>query len=331
MGLRFGFPFAGRGLLCAALVALAGCRKSAPPEPVIIGLAPSLTSALDVVAESQGFFAAEGLAVTLREFPSGKVAMDALFEKKVDLASSAGFPVVTNSFVRDDFRIVATVGSGVNDNEVVARSDAGIRTIRDLKGKRVGVMKGSMTQYVLDLLLLQNGLTIGDVTVSFGTPDQLADALGAKELDAVCVLGAAVDKARAAAGPGAAVFRDENLVRITTCVTALRTTIDQRPGAIAKVLRAYIRAERFVRENPDRALEIVAARFKREVAAAKKHWKPNMFRVALGQALLIDLEGLARWQIDSEVTTAAQIPNYADFVHLAALREIDSNRVSIVH
>jgi NitT/TauT family transport system substrate-binding protein len=319
-------------LTFGSLTALDGCRgQTTALKPVVIGLAPSMTSALDIIAETQGFFLQEGIKATIRQYPSGKLAMDDLLAGKIDLASSALFPVVTNSMKRNDFQVLTTVASSANDNEIVARRDAGIKTIADLKGKRVGTMQGTTTQYVLDLLLMQHHLASRDVVLSFGSPDELAARLAAKELDAVCVLGAAVGKAQQALGANAVVFRDENLVRITTCVTALKSAIQKAPDLISRFLKAYILAEKYILNNPEEALRIVTDRFQIDSAVARRHWKPYMFKIVLNQSLILDMENLARWQMQSGLINSTKIPAYLDFIYFKALEDIDADRVSIIH
>ena len=319
-------------VMSVSLTVLGGCRgQISSPKPVIIGLAPSMTSALDIIAETQGFFSQEGIKVTIKEYPSGKLAMDDLLAGKINLASSALYPVVTNSMIREDIRVVTTVASSANDNEIVARKDAGIKAVQDLKGKRVGTMQGTTTQYVLDLLLMQHHLTSRDVSISFGSPDELAARLAAKELDAVCVLGAAVNKAQQALGTNAVVFRDENLVRITTCVTALDAGIKKDPDLISRLLKAYIRAEKYVFSNPEEAFRVVTERFKINAVVARRHWKPHMFKIVLNQSMVLDMENLARWQIQSGLIKTANVPSYLDFIYFKALEDIDADRVSIIH
>lgn len=314
------------------LLTISCTNQTTPIENVTIGISKSVTSSLDVIAENKGFFAKEGLNVTIKEFPSGKIAMEYLFDNKIDIASSAGYPVVTNSFKRNDFQVVATVGSSVNDNEIIVRKDTGVITVGDLKGKRIGVMQGSMTQYVLDLLLMKNGLNKNDVTIIYDDkPNNLITRLVSADLDALCVLGDNIDKACNALNGECIRFTEENLVRITTCVSALRTKTRQNPILFQKLIRAYIRAEEYVRANPDESLAIVAKRFNRDKAEMVKHWKPHMFHVTLAQSLLIDLESLAKWQMDNRLITATTAPNYMNFIYFDALEKIDPSRVTIVH
>lgn len=298
---------------------------------VSIGFAPSLTSSLEIIAQHEGFFAAEGVDAEMVTVSTGRLAMDQMLAGKLAMVSSATFPFVTNSFLRDDIRIVATTAICGNDNQIVARKSAGIASVRDLRGKRVGVAKGSTTQYVLDLLLVEQGLGTGDISQVDAAAEELLGLLAEGKLDAVCTLGIWVEKAREQLGDDAVVFTDETLMRITTVLSANKTWIDQHPDLLAKVLKAYLRAEEFVRENPDASFDIVTEYLGHSRDSARKLWQPRMFKVTLDQSLLVDLEGLARWQIAKGLTKAGAIPNYLNRIHFATLEKLAPDRVKIVH
>jgi NitT/TauT family transport system substrate-binding protein len=316
-------------LLSVALPALAAPAEAA--EKVVLGFGPSLTSALDVIAENQGYFAREGLQAELREFDRGSKAMEALFRGEIDMASSTAFSVVVNSFSRTKFLIFTTVAVAGNDNQIVARRDRGVNSFADLKGKRVGVVKGGMSQYVLDLLILQAGLGPSDLAIIFEEPRDQVKRLAAGDLDAICTFGSWLDMAKEMLGANAVVFTDESLVRVTTVMTILDATLRARPALTSKVLRAYIRAENFIRGNPDLALRIVTDRFKMDYDAARKIWKPNLFHVSLDQSIIGDLENMAQWNIDAGMVKAERPPNYLDLIWFQGLEGIDPNRISIIH
>lgn len=61
-----------------------------------------------------------------------------LLAGKADIATSAEAVLVSHSFQNKNLRILSTIAIG-NTNGVVARKDRGIKTAKDLKGKRVGV------------------------------------------------------------------------------------------------------------------------------------------------------------------------------------------------
>ncbi len=316
------------GILAMSIVAPAPARGE---DRVVLGFGPSLTSALDIIADSQGFFAAEGLCAELREFTRGKNALEAMMRGEIDIASSPGYSLVAATFAEHGLRVVSTVAIAGNDNQIVARRDRGIATLPDLQGKRVGVIKGGIAQYVFDLMLLQGGMTAGDVTIVYEEPPRLLSLLLAGELDAVCVFGAWVDQARRGLGDKASVFTDESLVRVTTFMTARTDRIKRDPGLFTRVVKAYVRAEDFIRANPDRAREIVVKRFALDGEAARKLWKPNLFHVALEQSTLDDLDNLARWMVDTGLEKAEDYPNFLDLIWFDTLERIDPRRISIIH
>ena len=165
-------------------------------ERVVIGISPSLTATLNIIAKQQGYFSQQGVDSEIRVIESGSKAVAMMLNDEIDISESAIFALVSNSFNRRDFKIYTQVSISGNDNMIVARKDKGIRKITDLKGKRVGVLKGAFPQYVLDLMLLNAGVDSQKIhLVSLEDNDRLYQMLSSGELDAACMHGGWIDKA----------------------------------------------------------------------------------------------------------------------------------------
>jgi NitT/TauT family transport system substrate-binding protein len=314
-----------------ALVTFLGVSAAAADlEVLTLGTAPSLTAVLEIVADDQGFFAAEGLQVVIRDFPSGKEALDEVVAGRLDVAASTALPVVAMAFGRTDFRIIGTVGDLADDNMVVARRDRGIRQVTDLKAKKVGTTAAIMPHYVLDLLLRQHGLDSNTVDITFAPQAELAEALGQGQLDGAALLGKYLAQARRDLGTNAITFSDKALFELKTYVMVRDTLVRQRPQAVVKFLRGCLKAEQFVAKHPDQSMAIVARRLRLDPVNVRQAWPNCHFAVEFHQAMLNDLEGKARWHLERGLSTAKRIPNYLDLLYYHALDQVAPQRVTII-
>ena len=300
-------------------------------EKVVIGISPSLTAALNIIAKQQGFFSQQGVDAELRVIESGSKAVAMMLNDEIDISESSIFPLVASSFTRMDFRIYTQVSLSGNDNMIVARKDKGISTIKDLKGKKVGVLKNGFPQYVLDLMLLNAGVDSKGIQLTLEENDRLYEMLASGELGAVCFYGAWVNKASTQLKNNAVLFHDEKIARVTVVHAGKVRTFERDPGLFSRILKAYIQAEDYVKSNPEATMKAVADYLKLDKNYAKKVWKPNMIHVALEQSLVKDMENLAQWQIDTGSLTSPKIPNFLNFIHFRSLTELDAKRVTIVH
>jgi NitT/TauT family transport system substrate-binding protein len=321
----------GLAILSVALTLLTIRPAASAADKLVVGITPSLTATLNVIAEKRGFFKREGLDVELRHFESGYRAVLAMLDNKIDVAESTVFPLVSTSFIRRDFRIFATVAIAGNDNMVIARTDRRIKQVKDLKGKRVGVMKGAFPEYVLDLMLLDAGLGPQDVRIVYDDMQNLPRRVGSGELDAVCLFGGWIDKAKQALEGSFVELHEEDLVRVTTVLSAKSEPLKRHPARFGSLLRSYILAEEYVKENPDGALKTMIDYFQFDGKNARDVWKPNLFHVSLNQSLIKDLENMAGWQVDSGTQKDRKIPDYLNLVRFNILERIDPKRVTIVH
>ena len=300
-------------------------------DRVVIGISPSLTATLNIIAKQQGYFEQQGVEAEIRVIESGSKAVAMMLNDEIDISESSVFALVSNSFYRRDFKIYTQVSISGNDNMVVARKDRGIQKIADLKGKKVGVLKGAFPQYVLDLMLLKAGIDSNKIQLLLEENDRLYQMLSSGELDAVCFYGGWVDKASKALKDNAVLFHDEKLVRVTVVHAGKRRTFEKNPELFSRILRVYVRAEEYVKKNPDAALKGVVDYLKLDMSNAQKVWKPKMIHVALEQSLLNDMENIAQWQIDTGLRNSSKIPNYLDFIDFRSLTEVDPKRVTIAH
>jgi NitT/TauT family transport system substrate-binding protein len=300
-------------------------------ERVIIGISPSLTATLNIIANQQGYFSQQGVDAEIRVIESGPKAVAMMLNDEIDISESAIFPLVSNSFNRRDFKIYTQVSISGNDNMIIARKDKGIRKMMDLEGKRVGALKGGFPHYVLDLMLLNAGVDSKKIHLIFEESDRLYQMLSSGELDAVCMYGGWIDKATKNLKDNSVLFHDEKLIRVTVVEAAKTRTFERSPELFSRILKAYIKAEEYVRKNPDAALKTVVEYLKLDMSNAQKVWKPKMVHVALEQSLIKDMENLAQWQIDTGMRNNQKIPNYLDFIHFRNLMEVDPKRVTVTH
>jgi NitT/TauT family transport system substrate-binding protein len=315
--------------LLATCSSLQPPTRTAIPLSLIIGTVPSPTALIDVVAYHKGYFAAQGLDVQIKEYTSGKVVVDDMLASKLNVAISTSLPLATYSFDRNDFRIIASMARLGNDNQVIARMDAGIGSIRDLKGKRVGVTRGTMPQFTLHLFLAQEGMSERDLTLVYADADKLMAMLKSGEIDAACLLRAKVDQVKAELGK-AIVINDDALYKINGFVSVRADYVQKNPQIIERFLRACIQAEDFVLNNKDEAVAIYADHFKLDKKQVLDSLKNSSFHVNLDQALLIDLEAKASWMIDEQFTDKKEMPNYLDFIYLDSMKKMDPERVSLI-
>jgi len=87
--------------------------------------------------------------------------------------------------------IVVVAGFAKGGARLVAQAESGIRTLKDLKGKRVGVTRGGMQELLLMSELEKAGLTWADkpgkdVEIVYLAFPDLNQALAAKQIDAMC-------------------------------------------------------------------------------------------------------------------------------------------------
>ena len=134
------------------------------------------------IAQRKGFFEKHEVKVELKWFEY-MASMDAFAAGKVDAVCVAnGDSLVLNATGAKNFIILVNDYSNGNDKIVAAR---GIDSVKDLKGKKIGVEIGVVSHLLLIHALKENGLSEKDVTLVNVPTHQTAQILASGDVDAI--------------------------------------------------------------------------------------------------------------------------------------------------
>jgi len=154
-----------------AVAVLLGLALAAAPEKKHVVLAvggKSLVVYLPLtVAEQLGYFEDEGLDVEIQDFKGGSAALKAMLGGSADVVMGYFDHIVRLQAQGRD--LVGTVLVGKYPGIVLgvqSKLADTIKSVKDLKGRKVGVTKpGSSTNYFVYYLLVKNGLKPTDVSI----------------------------------------------------------------------------------------------------------------------------------------------------------------------
>jgi sulfonate transport system substrate-binding protein len=250
---------AAAALLAAALHA-AGNPGPALPKEIRVSYAKSPFNLPLIVAVRRGMleeaFAAKGVAVKVFEIDSGAKQAEAMAAGSIDIAG-----VINNTSVLlaagagNDLRIVSGFSRPDGLFAIVVK-DPAIRTIADLKGRKVAGPKGTVLHQLLASALSGSRLSLGDVDfLQMDIPSARA-ALLAGQVDAALLAAAAVISAKAA---GARVLATaEGFVKPQLFVAATSAFLRDYPDLVDLYVSVHKKAIAWIEANPEEALSLGA-------------------------------------------------------------------------
>lgn len=124
-----------------------------------------------------------------RELNSGGLHIEAINGDALDLGSGSEIPPVFAARQKAQVKLIAVTHEDLNNQATLARKDAPIRTIADLKGKRVGYVRATTSHYYLAKQLAEAGLSFADIQAISLTPADGYSAFARGDLDAWAIYG----------------------------------------------------------------------------------------------------------------------------------------------
>nr|WP_025249386.1 ABC transporter substrate-binding protein [Pandoraea pnomenusa] len=177
----------------AATAASAGSAASVQPleKPKItiaVGGKPGLYYLPLTIAEQLGYFRDEGLEVTIDDFAGGSKALQAVVGGSADVGAGAFEHTLLMQTKGLTYQAFVVLGAAPQLVLGVVRAKAGeVKSVKDLKGMRVGVSApGSSTHMLVNVALTKAGLKPGDVSiVGVGSNATVVAAARGGQVDAV--------------------------------------------------------------------------------------------------------------------------------------------------
>lgn len=213
------------------------------------------------VAEAEGYFKEEGLDVTLQMFKGPSESLPPLIAGHLQIAMTTlhNLLLVAGSDAGADFRIGYLLDASNGADAIIAKES--IASLADLKGKKVAVNINDLNHMLLIVALAEAGMTDKDVELVNLDPDAAGAAFLAGQIDAAVTWEPWLT--RAAASGGRIIYSTaepaaQNL--ILNAVVARSDYIAEHPEVFEGYIRATAKGVAFMRENPQRAYEIVAAK-----------------------------------------------------------------------
>lgn len=322
-------------LTIIAVIALTvnGCqpqKQTGPPEKITIAYSTASNAILMYIAFAKDYFGEVGLEATPQPHAFGKLALDTVIAGKADLATAADTPIMFAIMGGKKITTLAMIQTSNKNEAIVARQDLGIANPSDLKGKKIGLTLGTTGDFFADSFLITHGIDRKYVKIIDLKPDEMAGALTTGKVDAVSTWNPTLIQLKKKLGSKGIIFFGESPYTEIFCVVAGQEYVKKNPAAIKKVLQALLKAEAFVQQHPEEARQYVAEFIKTDKVILDETWANFTFRVALDQALLVDLEEQTRWAIKHRLTVRRDMPNYLDFIYIDGLQAIRPDTVRII-
>lgn len=318
------------GLAGAGAWADPGATAKASPATLTLAVAQTPHYAAVLLAEREGYFAVEGLDLKTVPCVNGFQCMQMLRSGRVQAATVADTPIAFAAHAGQPFDIVATLERSSAESKLIGRVDRGVRSAADLKGRRVGFLPGTVSHYYLDTFLLLSDVDAALVQRVPLEYTDMAARLVSGDIDAASMNQPNAARALAALGPRAVVLPMARVYTLAAHLISLPADQGVSDDTLQRVLRALLRGQRLLDQQPAASRSWLAQRMKLDPEVARASFDDMSFHIDLDPSLITTLERQSRWAQREGLVPAGPLPDYLARVRAAPLRAVSPRAVRLI-
>ncbi len=160
--------------------------KSAKLKVINIGYIGATNARIHIAQKDSLFekaFAKKGIKINYVLCGSGPLLIEAFAANKVDVAWNGDQPAILSLARGLDLKAVASVNLSQANTRLVVRDSVHVKTLKDLKGKKVSILIGGLSHHWLYLVLKKAGIPFSDIK-PINLQGEAVQALASNSIDA---------------------------------------------------------------------------------------------------------------------------------------------------
>ncbi|MEH2264305.1 sulfonate ABC transporter substrate-binding protein [Nostoc sp.] len=233
-----------------------GTTQTTSPSPVASGTtirigyqkASTVLYALKARGELEKAFAASGSSVTWSEFPAAPPLLEALNAGSIDFGYTGESPPIFAQAGGVPLVYVAYDPWSPRAEAILVPKDSPIKSVAELKGKKIAFVKGSNANYLLLKALEKAGVQYSDIQRVTLTPADARAVFERKNVDAWAIWDPYLAAAEAATG--ARTLADATgLAPNRGYYLAAKSFVDSKPDALKIVLEQVKKVSNWAKNN----------------------------------------------------------------------------------
>ena len=173
------------GVAAAALMVCGGAFAQAKKEVTFAH--QDMLVPLRTVMESGELEKATGYKINWRMFGGGGDVIKAMASGDVQLGEAGSSPIVAAASQGQDIKLFWILDDIAEAEALIVRNSSGIKSVKDLKGKKVATPFVSTAHYQLMAIMKVNGVDAKDVNVMNLRPPEIAAAWERGDIDAAFI------------------------------------------------------------------------------------------------------------------------------------------------
>jgi NitT/TauT family transport system substrate-binding protein len=233
-----------------------GLASAAGAEPLRIGHLTWVGLGPLFVAKEKGLFAKEGVEVELIDMAIHEAMYAGLFAGQIDVINASVDDMLPNFDPKQPYVCVLVIDESLGGDGIVANKD--VQSIADLKGKLVGFAERTVSQFFLNVLLREAGLSQADIEHLEMSADDAGNAFLMQEVDAAVTWEPWLTQGKQSEHGHLLADSSETPGLIVDCLVTKANVFDDRRREFQALARAWDAALDYIEAHPDEANQIMA-------------------------------------------------------------------------
>jgi NitT/TauT family transport system substrate-binding protein len=308
----------------ALLVALTAWTPALAADKMVIGTGVDPSVAHFYIGADAGIFKKNDLDVEVKLFSSASASAASLIPGDIQ-ASLTSVPAGVLAHGRSP-KVVLVALANVLTGNIGILAEAGIKTVPDLRGKKVGVAIGTSSEQAAIQTFERFNMTMKDVQPVNVEPPEMLAALLRKDIAGFFVWEPWLSKGKFATGDRATLVPGSEFYLVHVVLAMDRDWVQKNRAAAVRFVKAIKESSEFATQRPDEAQRLTSKFLKMDLELVKVLWAKYRFALALDDAHMQYMKK----DVDSLIAgNKLGAPfDYKGYVYPDLLREVDPKAVT---